>query len=117
MKKIVINNCYGGFGLSHKAVQMYFEIKGQPIFRDQDKDTGEYFTTYYTDPEMKKYWGDSSLERDDPVLVQVVEELGEAADGFCANLSIVEIPDGIAWQIEEYDGNEWIAEQHQTWGL
>jgi hypothetical protein len=28
----------------------------------------------------------------------------------------VDIPDDVKWQIEEYDGNEWIAESHRTWG-
>ncbi len=25
------------------------------------------------------------------------------------------IPDDVKWQIEEYDGLEWIAEKHRTW--
>lgn len=53
--------------------------------------------------------------RDDPHLIQVVEELGDKANGRCADLKIVEIPDNVEWEIEEYDGNEWIAEKHQTW--
>jgi hypothetical protein len=48
-------------------------------------------------------------------LVRVVEELGIAANGWAANLGIVEIPEGISWYIEEYDGFEWVAESHRTW--
>jgi hypothetical protein len=55
------------------------------------------------------------IKRDDPVLVQIVEELGNEASGRCAKLKIVEIPDDINWVIEEYDGSETIAEEHQTW--
>lgn len=55
------------------------------------------------------------LERHDPALIRVIEELGDAADGKCAKLKIVEIPDGTDYCIEEYDGNEHIAETHQTW--
>ena len=54
--------------------------------------------------------------RHDPLLIQIVEELGsEIASGGCAELKIIEIPDGTDYVIEEYDGLETIAEAHQTW--
>lgn len=53
--------------------------------------------------------------RDDALLVQVVEELGEAANGKCAELRVVEIPADVEFVIEEYDGTEHIAEAHRTW--
>ena len=34
----------------------------------------------------------------------------------CSTLKIIEIPDDVDWIIEEYDGNEWVAEKHRTWG-
>lgn len=56
------------------------------------------------------------IPRDDTTLVQVVEQLGSVeASGPYAKLKIVEIPDGVRWQIEEHAGMEWVAEQHQTW--
>ena len=48
--------------------------------------------------------------------MEIVERLGNTASGNYANLVVVEIPDGVEWQIEEYDGNEWVAEVHRTWG-
>lgn len=57
----------------------------------------------------------SDYERNDSDLIAIVEELGEAANGRCAELSIVEIPDGTDFVIEEYDGLEHIAEAHRTW--
>ena len=54
-------------------------------------------------------------DRTDPHLIQVVEELGESANGRCAELRVVEIPDGVEWEIDEYDGNEHIAEKHRSW--
>ena len=54
-------------------------------------------------------------DRTDPKLIQVIEELGKKADGSCAKLKVVEIPDGIEWHIHEYDGYEHIAENHRTW--
>lgn len=92
MQKIVINGCYGGFSLSDCAVERLRE------------------------------WGHSNassfhdIQRDDPLLIQVVEELGERANGKYADLSVISIPDNIPWHIEEYDGNEWVAEDHRTWG-
>lgn len=53
--------------------------------------------------------------REDPLLIQVVEELGSAANGSCASLKIVEIPDDMEYEIAEYDGNEHVAERHRTW--
>lgn len=131
MKKIVINKCYGGFGLSEEAVMKYVEYKGLKLFSD----TQHGYINYYTVPVeeyMKVYrqcqkandwkaanglfWSERNIERDDPDLVKVVEELGSKANGRCAELTVVEIPDDISWNIEEYDGQEWIAEPHRTWG-
>jgi hypothetical protein len=54
-------------------------------------------------------------DRTDPKLIQVVEELGNVAAGACAKLRIIEIPDGIEYEIEEYDGMESVHEVHQSW--
>jgi hypothetical protein len=58
---------------------------------------------------------DRDIPRHDPHLIQVVEELGAAASGMCAELRIVEIPADVEYEIDEYDGNEHIAEKHRTW--
>jgi hypothetical protein len=87
MTKIVYNACYGGFGLSDEAMMRYCEIKGI---------TEE---TIY----------DGDIERTDPVLVQVVEELGDKANGDCAELRIAELPAGTLYRIDEYDGVEQVC--------
>lgn len=92
MTQIVINRCYGGFGLSQAAEDRYRELSGKPY------------------PEFR--W---EAQRDDPYLVQVVLELGERSWAHCAELAVVTIPDDVQWQIDEYDGAEWIAEVHRTW--
>lgn len=89
--KIVINNCYGGFGLSKEALALYNERSGAVV-------------TY-----------DFNIKRNDPILVEIVEQLGEDAGHCFAELKVVEIPDDVQWTVEEYDGNEWIAEKHRTW--
>jgi hypothetical protein len=45
----------------------------------------------------------------------LVEENAELYSGRCAELRIVEIPDGVDYEIEEYDGKEWVSEVHRTW--
>ena len=90
--KIVINKCYGGFGLSKEA----YEYLGLAW----DGHGYEY-----------RYHGN----RADHKLVECVETLGDAANGSLAKLKVVEIPDDVEWEIEEYDGVEWVSEVHRTW--
>lgn len=120
--KVVINRCFGGYSLSLKARIRYLEIKGIPYQLVEleeptlfDRETMKIILT--GDNEGKStYWFFSEVERNDPALVQVVEELGQEAGGFAANLEVIEIPDDVEWEIKEYDGNEWVAEKHRTWG-
>lgn len=93
VRYVVINTCYGGFGLSERAIKEYKALAG------------------VTAPD----WYDREIDRDDPYLVKIVKELGMAANGPHANLKIVEIPGDVSWHIGEYDGNEWVAEDHRSW--
>ena len=54
-------------------------------------------------------------KRTAPELIKCVETLGEKANGKYARLVIVEIPDNVQWEIEDYDGVETVAEKHRTW--
>ena len=124
--KIVINKCYGGFGLSHEAMMLYFEIKGIPVYPDvypeDGDDASNQIVTYWPVKEEDRVVGEVfpfsvyDIERTDPALVKVVEQLGDRANGYYSELSVVEIPDDVKWMIQEYDGIEWIAEEHRTWG-
>lgn len=122
--KIVINTCYGGFGLSHKGHELYAELVGRELTWERDEislkvygpnyDPDEALVHYKLDGE--RFWVSSyTTERSDPFLVQVVEELDEEANGKYSELKVVEVPDDIEWSIAEYDGMEWVAEKHQTW--
>lgn len=103
MAKVVYNACYGGFGLSPAATERYAEIKGIALYQRQDRFS---FIVYYTDPGFNEFFWDRDLDRHDPALVQVVEELGELANGDCARLRIEAVPTGTAYRIDEYDGKE-----------
>ena len=60
-------------------------------------------------------WSYYDIERNDQYLVRVIEELGDDANGRFSELKVVNIPDEVEWQIEEYDGLEWVAEKHRIW--
>lgn len=140
--KVVINRCFGGFGLSHEAVMRYFEIKGITVYPEQGEGVWKFWTYWTVKPEdrIESKEGEAfysmsiedrrayneaysaqtvyprDIERNDPALVQVVEEMGSKADGDHAELAVVEIPDDVNYVVEEYDGLEHIAEAHRTWG-
>ena len=99
-RRIVVNTKYGGFSLSQQA---------QDLFKELTKDV-----------ERPSYWFiDQDVRRDDPVLLHVVDTLGlQACSGTFSALGIAEIPDDIpddGWMIRDYDGIEWVAENHRTW--
>ena len=54
--------------------------------------------------------------RTDPDLIAVIEELNAEANGICAKILIIEIPDDVDWYIEDNEGIEYIVENHRTWG-
>jgi len=115
--KIVINSDFGGFSLSDEAFERYLTLKGIDY---ELKECNEYSIVtkiYYRKGQNNDeglLW-DHDIERNDPILVQVVEEMGDKSDGTCASLKIVEIPNDVDWEIAEYDGREHIAEKHRTW--
>ena len=80
MHKVVINSCYGGLGLSDKAIARLKEL-GLEIEWEHD------------------------IPRHHPLLVQVVEELEDEASGTYAKLEVVEIYSKL-YQVTEYDGFE-----------
>ena len=128
--KLVINSCYGGFGLSPKAIKRYLELKGKKAYfykqdfgwlsgdseyyRIDDVDNLNELFIYCTTEDQGKVINDfpdntfhsGEIKRNDRHLVQVVEELGVEASGKCSKLTIVEIENGRWYKIDEYDGYE-----------
>jgi len=93
MRAIVINRCYGGFGLSQAAKELLAQRKNVSV---------EEFYVY-------------DIKRDDKDLVAVVRELGAEANDSHSELVIVEIPENVKWYIDEYDGIEVVHEFHRSW--
>jgi hypothetical protein len=130
MAKIVYNACFGGFGLSREAVLRYAEIKGVTVYHRPD---GFGMSHYYLCPQeeyerLRKeeeestttgwrryarsnalYFSPSDIARNDPALVQVVEELDDKASGSYSKLRIKELEAGTMYRIDEYDGSETVV--------
>jgi hypothetical protein len=126
--KIVVNRCYGGFSIS-KAAAEYMAKLGDPVAiaeinewrRDKypaEKKQLQFTVKYRKEPSFYGYGyaeGANGYERTSPALIKAVEDLGAAASGEAAKLEVVEIPDNVEWEIDEYDGIESIHEKHRSW--
>lgn len=115
VRHIVINACHGGFGLSRKAELEYLDRAGIAYEFESREDR---FSNSNLGPYIMingNHWHSREIARDDPALVAVVRNLEEDANGPHAELKIVTIPADVDWQIDEYDGWEWVAEVHRTW--
>jgi hypothetical protein len=106
--KLLINVCYGGYGLSNEALELWAKKKNLTLTK-KTTEYGDY--DYYVDGDTIISGYD--IDRDDPTIIEVFEELGsERTSGNHSELSLVELPDGCEYDITEYDGWESIAD---TW--
>jgi len=95
--EVMVNTGHGQFSFSEKARDRYWEIKGSP-------------------------WGTMSIweiDRTDPFMIQVVKELGDAANGTSCRIELELVPKEFekCYVIEEYDGSEWIEINYKKWKL
>jgi hypothetical protein len=131
MTKVVYNACYGGFNLSREACKRYWELQGKEVWIENG-DFMDMFTVWlvpseerltkpepwysapieeriaYNKKHSEQTWSDHNITRHDPILVQVVEEMGAKADGMCAKLAIAEVSG--PYRIDEYDGYETVKQ-------
>ena len=130
--KVVINRCYGGFSLSAAGTKEFYKRKGkkcyffagmgrEPYRKATERDLAGMFWHCFDIPNPNRKASDRHYltnrpdDRCDPDLIATVEKLGEKANGQCAELEIVEIPDGVDYNIADYDGMESIHESHRSW--
>ena len=135
--KVILNKCYGGFDVSDKGYQLYAKKKNISLYLYKNNYSKGYyekisgvtsdslFITYFTQdfgdcfsPAQKDWKHRLHLgidQREDPTLIEVVEELGEEASGRFGKLVVVEIPDGMKYVIDDYDGVETLHEDVPTW--
>jgi hypothetical protein len=115
LRDIVINTCFGGFGLSYSAQVAYLDRAGI-AYTVEDRESRDSTLRYGPRILVNGLdWNDHTIPRDDPILVSVVQDLKEDANSSYSKLTVVKIPADVSWIIEEYDGKETVAEQHRTW--
>ena len=141
--KVAYNACFGGFGLSPLAENEYRKKKGIDLFwyhgvggypyqsyekikdlsgikeigfalKVSTKDLGDLVSEIPNEHFFYESWYDRE-NRNDPDLIEIIERLGEKANGFFAKLAIKEIPDGVDFEITEYDGFEDVVPPRTTW--
>ena len=84
--KVIANKCFGGFSINDRT-SMKLGI-------------GNY---------------DADKLRTNDELIRMIEN-GENVNGLSADLEIIEVPDGVEWEVEDYDGLEHIVEKHRVFG-
>lgn len=100
--KIVISTRHGGFGLSMAALVRLRELC-HPMALAEVVGPRHFCSTPFL----------RDIPRNDPMLLQVVEELGEAASGWRAELVVEEVSGD--WYVHEEDGYESIRHMDPTY--
>ena len=93
-EEVVINDAFGGFGLSPMAESFYEQMTGTHF----DEDT---------------------IARNDAALVEIVRGLKDKNAGTAiTRLTIVKIPRSVrGWKVKAHAGREWVEEEHRNWGV
>ena len=96
LREILVNKCYGGFVLSDKAQKLYRK---------------RYLSSTADDYRPVRLYGKygSDWDRCDPVLIQIVKELGKGAGGSFSDILIEYYDDRYDVEIDDYDGYETIC--------
>lgn len=134
--KVAINASYGGFSLSPEAIKLYCQKAGIGCYFFKREYTSPKKLVPVSNPDDSFGWCAYSIpnpqeqenpydyiisdsfrnDRTNKFLIETIEELGaEAATGKSGKIKIVEVPDDVKWHIAEYDGWEWVAEDHRKW--
>jgi hypothetical protein len=105
--EIMINDQYGGFGLSKKAVKLYCEK------------TNIDYKSHNAGFECGVNDVSATIERTDVNMIQIVKELGSEANGKYCTICIEQIPIKYkdSYEIYEYDGKETVRFNHNKYKL
>ena len=95
LREILVNKCYGAFRLSDKAQKLY-----RKRYLCCTSDDHRPVRLYEND--------ESDWDRCDPVLIQIVKELGKDAGSSYSNIQVEHYDDRYDVEIDECDGYETI---------
>lgn len=108
MQRIVINHGVTHLWMSKKGLERLAELGNKEA--QCNLEMPDEF-----DNEIYYYGYLHNTPRDDPNLIKVIEELGAEATADC-NPYIVNIPDDVEWEIDQYDGgHEFVREKSRKW--
>ena len=96
--EVVINRCYGGFGISKECCERMAEL-GSKVAKKKLEDCDRFDGSHWC--------GSIEIPRHDKRLVRAVRELGDKANGEFSKLEIVDfyVPD-VPYEITSDDGFE-----------
>lgn len=125
VQRVVYNTCFGGFSFNESVVEWVREYESSLKEEYDESDVDELAERtlkgeYYNDDSGPKTTGgilDVYISRDNELLADIVSHTCEydgPVDGRCASLSVAEVPDGIEWTINGYDGRETVEEKSRT---
>lgn len=116
--KVAVNSCYGGFSISEEAGKLLKEKGVKILFKGDKYEGGEIVDKFYGYPSNEDFGIEDENYRKwraDPRLIEVIEKLGDKANGVHAEIRIAEVPDDIEWEFDEYDGIETVREKGRSW--
>jgi hypothetical protein len=96
--EVLYNNCYGDWGLSKKAMELY-ELR-----KNLNYDSIKF---------------EQDLSRTDPIIIQIYNELGDEFNTNCSKIKIKKIPRKYEnyYYISEYDGLECVKIDYSNYKL
>lgn len=101
--EVVLNKCYGGFSVSEK------------VYKELNIKWDNY--GYLTNEDLKIKSDNYNKYRTNKKLIKAIKKIGlKEASGTHAELKIIEIPDDVNWEINEYDGIESVIDKERHWG-
>lgn len=113
MLEVVINKCYGGFGLSEKAEKFFNNLKNWSNETNEEDENVETDENIETDDNVETDENSCDFEqtksRTDPDLIATVKKFGDEANNTFSKLKIETFPDCVKKEwltIHEYDGME-----------